>query len=210
MKFETRRIEGWMVNIGSGFSLEEQAALKQAMTLLTAQLKTIRKLVPARPLRELQKVPIWVSPRYANVQERAEYHPGAQWLKDNGRDPIMAKAVEITNVRIFEPECRRMPLFLLHELAHAYHDRVLTNEEPRLLAAYEKARKSGTYDNALRRDANGNERRERAYAMTNVQEYFAEGTEGFFGANDFFPFNRAGLQKHDPELHTLLAQIWRK
>ncbi|MGC4042476.1 MAG: hypothetical protein QM758_01580 [Armatimonas sp.] len=209
MQLETRRIEGWVVNIHSGFSPEEQAAFKQAMDLLTAQLKTIRKKVPVRPLKELQKVPIWISPRYPNIQERAEYHPGAQWLKDNGRDPAMAKAVEITNVRIFELETRRMPLFVLHELAHAYHDQVLTNDDPRLLAAYEHARKSGVYDNVLRRDGKGNERRERAYAMTNVQEYFAEGTEGFFGANDFYPFTRAELQKHDPELYALLVQIWR-
>jgi hypothetical protein len=192
-----------------GFSSEEQAALKRAEELLVAQLKTIRKRVPARPLSELRKVPLYVSPRYPNFSERAEYHPGADWLRDNGRDPAMAKAVEITNVRIFEKESRRMPLFLLHELAHAYHDRVLTFQEPHLLTAYENARRSGVYDSVLRRDAAGNERRDRAYALTSVQEYFAEGTEAFFGANDFYPFDRAALRKHDPELHTLLIAIWR-
>ncbi len=209
MKQVTRQIEGWSVTIRPGFSSEEQAALKRAEALLATQLRTIRKRVPRRPLTELWKVPIFLSPRYPGVPERAEYHPGADWLVENGRDPAMAKAVEITNVRIFEQETRRMPLFVLHELAHGYHDRVLTFQEPRLLAAYESARKSGAYDSVLRRDANGNERRERAYALVSVQEYFAEGTEAFFGANDFYPFDRATLQKHDPVLFKLLLHIWR-
>ncbi len=209
MKQITRQIEGWSVTVRAGFSSEEQPALKRAEALLAMQLRTIRRRVPRGPLRELRKVPIFLSPRYPNVPERAEYHPGADWLVENGRDPAMAKAVEITNVRLFEQETRRMPLFVLHELAHGYHDRVLTFQEPRLLAAYESARKSGTYDSVLRRDAKGNERRDRAYALVSVQEYFAEGTEAFFGTNDFYPFDRVALQKHDPMLFKLLLQIWR-
>ena len=37
---------------------------------------------------------------------------------------------------------------------------------------------------------------------------FAEGTEAFLYRNDFFPFVRAELARHDPKLHELLAKIW--
>jgi len=49
---------------------------------------------------------------------------------------------------------------------------------------------------------------ERAYAMTNPQEYFAETTEAFFGTNDFFPFTRDELKKLDPEMFALLEKLW--
>jgi dipeptidyl-peptidase-4 len=48
----------------------------------------------------------------------------------------------------------------------------------------------------------------RHYALTDHKEYFAEGTEAFFNRNDFYPFVRAELEKHDPTLHNLLLEIW--
>jgi hypothetical protein len=50
--------------------------------------------------------------------------------------------------------------------------------------------------------------RTRHYALTNHKEYFAEGTEAYFGANDFHPFVRAELKSFDPELHRVLREIW--
>jgi dipeptidyl-peptidase-4 len=51
-------------------------------------------------------------------------------------------------------------------------------------------------------------RKRKAYAANNVEEYFAEATEAFFGTNDFFPFVRAELREHDPELYRVLERIW--
>ena len=58
----------------------------------------------------------------------------------------MAKCVELTNVRIFAAECRRMPCFVLHEMAHAYHDQVLRFEDSDIIAAYQRARDRKSYD----------------------------------------------------------------
>jgi len=120
----------------------------------------------------------------------------------------MAKAVEFTNVRIFESECRRMPMMALHELAHAYHDQVLGNDHAEIGAAFEKAKASGKYDRVERSFGQGKNRFERAYALSTPQEYFAEATEAFFGVNDYFPFTRTALKKHDPEMFALLEKLW--
>jgi dipeptidyl-peptidase-4 len=93
---------------------------------------------------------------------------------------------------------------LLHELAHAYHDRVLTFQHAGIQEAWREAKKSGIYDSVLRISGT----KERHYALTDPQEYFAEGTEAFFGTNDFYPFVRAELQVHDPRLFRLLVEIW--
>ena len=39
---------------------------------------------------------------------------------------------------------------------------------------------------------------EKAYALNNPQEYFAEATEAFFGTNDFYPFVQIGAATSRP------------
>jgi hypothetical protein len=136
--------------------------------------------------------------------------PAAGWLKDHGRDPAMARGVEFSNVRIFERETRRMPNFTLHELAHAYHDRTLPDgfDNPQLKAAFENARKNKLYEQVEQRFGDGHSEIVRAYAMTNPMEYFAECSEAYFSTNDFFPFNREQLEKHDPQICGLLSTLW--
>jgi hypothetical protein len=205
---ETRLVCGWSVHIHSVCLATNAVATARALELLKAQLEEIVQKVPPPAVAVLQKVQLWISPEYPGIVPRAEYHPNAGWLREHGRDPAMAKGVEFTNVRIFDAEIRRMPNFALHELAHAYQDRVLGNRAADIKAAYEKAKASGTYDRVKRRDAAGREHLDRAYAMTNAQEYFAETTEAFFSRNDFFPFTRDELKPHDPEMFALLTKLW--
>ncbi len=207
---QTKSIEGWTVHVSDELLEKDKAATGRALELLTVQLREITRVVPAAAVLELRKVPLWFSAEYPGVQPRAEYHPGAGWLRDNKRDPAMEKAVEFTNVQIFERETKRMPNFALHELAHAYHDRVLPkgfgNEE--IKAAFEKAKTSGLYDRVEQRFGDGRSANVRAYAITNPMEYFAECSEAFFSTNDFFPFTREQLEKHDPEMFALLKSLW--
>lgn len=202
-----RQIAGWTVHVSKSIAA---VALAKALPLLEAQLEEIVRVVPQKAVAELQKVPLWINPEYPETPPRAEYHPGADWLRENGRDPAMEKAVEFTNVRIFEAECRRMPNFALHELAHAFHHRTLRMSYGNLeiKAAYDKAKSTGKYDQVERKDSEGRIHLERAYAMTNPQEYFAESTEAYFSRNDFFPFTRDELKQHDPEMFKLLKKLW--
>ncbi len=48
----------------------------------------------------------------------------------------------------------------------------------------------------------------RHYALTDPTEYFAEGTEAYFGVNDFYPYVQTELETHDPELYRLLKELW--
>ena len=204
-----RDIEGWRVCISKKLETEDTEALKVALNLLTQQLQEIRRVVPQAAVTELQKVTLWFSPEYPGVPPRAEYHPGAGWLRDHGRDPAMVKGVEFTNVRIFAAETRRMPNFALHELAHAYHDQVLGNSNQEVLAAFERAKAAGRYDRVERQDSEGRRTMDRAYALTSPQEYFAETTEAYFTKNDFQPFDREELKAFDPAAFELLGALWK-
>jgi len=206
---QTNVIAGWTVIISQRLLTEDKEATAKALELLTRQLEEIARAVPAPAVAKLRAVPLWFSPEYPTTRPRAEYHPNRAWLVENHRDPAMAKCVEFTNVRIFEAETKRMPNFALHELAHAYHDRVLGFESREIKAAYERAKTAKSYDSVERWHGNGRSNTtERAYAMTDHKEYFAETTEAFFSRNDFFPFTRKELHRHDPEMEKLLARLW--
>lgn len=207
---QTRQIEGWTVLISDELLEKEKPATDRAMELLTLQLQEIVRVVPAPAVVELRKVPLWFTPEYPGVKPRAEYHPGAGWLRDNKRDPAMEKGVEFTNVRDFERETKRMPNFVLHELAHAYHDRFLKNGfgNDEIKAAFENAKSQGLYDEVEQRFGDGRSAKVRAYAMSSPMEYFAESSEAFFSTNDFFPFNRDQLARHDPQITEVLTKLW--
>jgi hypothetical protein len=209
--FETNSIEGWALLVDARLLSEEKAATDRALELLREQLREIVRVVPAEAVTKLRETQLWFSPEYAGVRPTAEYHPNANWLREHGRNIEMAKGVEFTNIRRFEAESKRMPNFTLHELAHGFHDRVLEGGfgNAEIKAAYERAKASGSYEKVERWFGDGRPNTfERAYAMTNPMEYFAESTEAFFSRNDFFPFNRAELKKHDPEMERLLVKLW--
>ena len=202
--YRNQSIVGWPVRISETLQQEQPVKTRRAIELMTQQLKKLTQVLPAESLAAVQDVPIWISGKYNGFRPKAEYHPNVQWLRKAGRRPELVECVELTNTEIFERECKRMPMLMLHELAHAYHHQVLTVEQPDILAAYKQARASGSYEAVQR----GNGKIERAYGMTNHNEYFAETSEAFFGVNDFFPFNRDELRRHDPRMHELLKRLW--
>lgn len=204
---DQRLIAGWTVRIHPVL-FDDAVALEKALGLLRVQLDEIERVVPAKAVTELRKVPLWFNPEHPNTRPHAAYHPSADWLRDHGFDPEMAKGVEFTNVRIFEAETRRMPNFALHELAHAYHDRVLGFGNTEIEVAFEKAKAAGKYDKVQRQDSEGRKRLDKAYAMTNAKEYFAECSEAYFSRNDFYPFTHEELKQHDHEMFTQLGKLW--
>lgn len=207
--YQTRAIEGWTVHVSDKLLRDDPAQTATAIDLLAGQLEQIVRVVPAKAVAHLRNVPLWVDPPFPGTQPGAQYHPSADWLREHGRNPAMARCVEVTNVSIFPAECKRMPCFVLHELAHAYHDQVLGFDRPDIMAAYKRAVESKSYDAVERWNGPGRPTTvERAYAMTDHKEYFAESTEAFFGRNDFYPFTREQLKKHDPVMFKLLERVW--
>jgi hypothetical protein len=202
--YQKRTVEGWTVYVNKQLLNEQSELGKQALRLLEVKLYEMGRLVPERACRELRNVPIWLGVNDGHAP-CAEYHPSREWLVSNGYNPDKAKSVEIGNAKRFLTWSIDQPMMILHELAHAYMDRVLKHDDPAIKAAFDAAVQSKIYDSVLR--ANG--KTERAYAMTNPDEYFAEATEAYFGENDFYPFVKAELKVHDPRLFGVLEKAWR-
>ncbi|HEY3321661.1 MAG TPA: metallopeptidase [Planctomycetota bacterium] len=201
-----RAIEGWTVHVDNRLLDGDDAEIGgRALQLLGMRLADIKLVVAPDRLKALQEVPMWLDRTHGRLTSM-QYHPSAGWLRENGYSAAMEKCVHIPDARGFaDPRHQqRQPWCVLHELAHAYHDRVLGFDEKRIKAAWQQAKDSGRYDAVLLIDG----RTVKHYAMTNEKEFFAEMSEAYFGVNDFYPFNRAELLKENPELHRLLREIW--
>ena len=97
---------------------------------------------------------------------------------------------------------------VMHELAHAYHDRVLGFGYGPITSAYNNAMANSLYDLVSYHSGNGNYFDQEAYATTNHIEYFAELTEAYLGENDYFPFIEEEIEPHDALGYNVVQSVW--
>ena len=197
-------IRGWTVYVNHRLLEDKKELGQRALELLDVKLYDIVRAVPAPAVAKLRQIPIWME-----FKDRGSpcacYHPSKKWLSENGYNPDKAKAVEIANAATFLDWTAEQPSMVLHELTHGYHDTHLGGyRSPPIVAAYQRAVKEKLYESVLHWDG----KTVRAYALNNPQEYFAELSEAWFGANDFYPFVRAEVLAHDPEGVKMLRKMW--
>jgi hypothetical protein len=201
-----QKLEGWTIRVDDRLLTGPDKELgTRVLRCLEGKLADIKVVLPAEKVAKLQSVVIVLDLEHGNLGSM-QYHPSAGWLKSNGYSTTLEKCVHIPRAADLPTKrnIREQPWVILHELAHAYHDQVLSFEEPRIKEAFEKYKKSGRGDKTLL--FNGD--RVKHYALTTPMEFFAEMTEAYFGVNDFFPFNRAELKESEPEIFALLQHIW--
>ena len=206
-RYEVRTMEGWTVLVNKTFLGKQAKLAKETLALLRAQLRQIVRSVPPAAVKKLRTIHIWVEEKEQNPPCMT-YHPAAEWLRDHGKNPDKARCVELANARNFLKWTQEQPWMVLHELSHGYHHQFLKRgfENPEIKNAFDNAIKSKRYESVLR----SNGKKEKAYATTNPMEYFAEASEAYFGKNDFYPFDRAELEQHDPKMFALVDKVWHK
>ena len=196
-------LHGWRVLVSKQLLAQDGALALQVLNLLDAQLNTIQSKVPLKAVQALQAAPIWLELQTPGLRG-AQYHWSADWLSSNGYDPRKARAVEIASARDYLEWSQLQPSIILHELAHAYHDRVLGKDHPELLSAFNSAGNRGLYESV----ASAQGPVGRAYALNNYLEFFAELTEAYFVRNDFFPFTRDELHQYDTVGYAMIESVW--
>lgn len=181
-----------------------QGITRPALELLESKLAQVIELTPEHTHESLRTVRFWIEQHNPGFP-CACYHPGSQWLSENGYNTDKTGGIEITNTEHFvEWTDRDQPFMVLHELAHAYHDRVLDFSHPEIRAGFEQAQKLEKYESV--RHISGQDRRH--YGLNNEREYFAELTESYFGMNDFEPFTRDELAEFDPIGLEMIERMW--
>lgn len=210
-------VDGYMnININGFHILVQEIAAKNSVDETNA---TLEKLyislfeidnfgLDSAIISELKNIRIFVD--WNNTIGAGVYHPSESWLLENGYIPEKAKAVEIPNVIDFNYiSTLNQPYVVLHELAHAYHDRVLDFYNLDILNAYQNALDKGLHRNVTLNSGNGVFFTvPEAYGLNNHIEFFAELTESYFGRNDFYPFNRAELAEYDSVGYAMIEKAW--
>ena len=130
-----KKLEGWTIKVDPKLLKNENNEFKdQVFTALANHLQRIKYILPAAKVKEMQKLPIWLDHHYEPLGSM-QYHPGVTWLRANKHDPRLVKHVHIPRAKALlnRSQWAKHPYVILHELAHAYHDQVLSkgfeNEE---------------------------------------------------------------------------------
>ncbi len=168
-----------------------------------AESAKIQTVVPEASFAGLRHAVFWVNAN--GLKPGAAYHPNPEYLKRAGVPTAYAHCVEIQQAGDFlKRTIPTQPWVVLHELAHKFHFEVLGEKRGDIRDAYAAAKASGAYLKV--KHANGKEGP--AYALANDKEYFAELTEAYFGKNDFYPFTKEELRKHDPQGFAMIEACW--
>jgi len=184
--------------------MAHEADLAPALAQFASQIDEISAAVPPPVLAVLRKVRIWLEWQQC-ADAASRFHPARAWLLEHGDNPEKAGEIEICNLRHWVAWSKQnQPSSLLHELAHAYHFRVLGEQHKGILNAYQHAMAAGLYDSV---PYSGSGRRQ-PHAALSAAEYFAELTEAYFGRNDYYPFTRAELVDHDAEGYSIVERLW--
>ncbi|MFT7668078.1 MAG: hypothetical protein ACI8X5_000765 [Planctomycetota bacterium] len=198
-------MRGWTVNVDPGLLAAENGLGERALNLLDHKLFDVCHVVPALALKQLKQITIWMDLDDPRVQGGV-YHPSREWLESNDYNPQLAKSIQFGNAENFISWSFTQPWMVMHELAHAYHHQFLGYDDERIESAYDAAKESKRYEQVLH---SGGERK-RAYGLNNSKEYFAELTEAYFGANDFYPFVQVEVAQFDEQAFKVLGEVWGK
>jgi len=173
---------------------------------LEKQMNNIKRVLTAEQFETLRQTKIWIEWENPALDSPSAYMGSAEWIKLRGLNPEKYGCIEINNTTKFlQSAARAQPWILMHELAHAWHFKVLGETHPGILKAYADAMDQHLYDSV---DYYDGLKKRRAYAAKNRYEYFAELSEAWFGKNDYFPFTREQLQQYDPQGFKLMQDVW--
>jgi hypothetical protein len=209
--YQVKVIEGFTVLLSNETVRNDQSSEdeRKPIAVLEHELKTIAGLMPARALKILRNILIWVEwderVKMSNGREgnpTAIYYGGHQLnLLAQNRHPLKAKNVTILRMKSLtgehQPRGDSGRCVILHEIAHAVHDQLLGRNNLAVKAAYKQAMERKLYDSNM-------------YAATNEPEFFAELTCSYFDQLQYYPRTRADLHQHDPVTYKLMEQTWGK
>ncbi len=192
-RYVETEVLGWKLAVDTQLIDRDTSLLKTALALIGKELNEINYNIPASALKVIREAKIYV------VKFEGGSHSGRYWPKANtgSRSPTIKRRsgnLEVIAGRYIDAIRIRRKSLLLHELAHAYHDRLASAEHKLIYQTYDRAMSEGLYRGR--------------YARTNSHEYFAELTTMYFGKNTYFPVDRFDLRGYDPKGYRMIENLW--
>lgn len=201
-KYKELQVEGWTIHVQKELYAKKQLR-EDVVALLRTELWEIRTRLPASVVERLQEVPMRFHLDRPDCPGGV-YHPSAQWLADHDLPSDWAEGIEFGVAANFLSWSRNQPDMVLHELSHAWHHQVLGYDHAGIREAFQEVSKSKSLEDILYITGGT----QKAYALTNPMEFFAEMSEAWWGVNDMYPFVRGELMMDFPKVAELMPQAW--
>ena len=178
-------------------------AIKEAAWLIKQMLQHREDILQVLVQNGFRFVVIAHNEKITQIPEYDYLRPKFYWdLRARGlgaRPPIFIASCGEENLLNYQGDPYKSNSILIHEFSHAIHLIGLKTVDPsfdkRLKQAFNSARKNGLW--------------KRLYAITNAEEYWAEGTQFWFntGKNHHVK-TRKHLKTYDPPLAALLTEVY--
>lgn len=201
-EYQSIELQGWDVHIQVEL-YEEKELREDVLALLRTELWEIRTRLPAQVVERLQEVEMRLHLDRPGCSGGV-YHPSERWLIDHDLPAEWAKGIEFGNAANFLSWSRQQPDMVLHEMSHAWHHQVLGYDHAGIKEAFAAIQESGDLEDILYTSGG----RQRAYALNNEMEFFAEFSEAWWGVNDMYPFVRGEVLEAFPQVGTLMDTSW--
>lgn len=205
-----RKAAGWTVWLERELAEEHGELAENAVSRLEHKLQATLDILPSHSHHILRKLPIFLM--LGEQSTAGGRNNGAQYFQANAPayrdhlDPRWSSALVIYSARNYTRLSEHWSLLvLLHEFSHAWHLEQWPEKRPDILQAWEHAVHNELYEGI--KDVNG-KRIDRAYAVTNQLEYFAELSGTYFLGGEYEPFDRGGLREHDPVGLAMVEKMW--
>jgi len=222
-RYTTYKVHDYLVHVNKDLLTLGNEKVQIAMDILEDRLVDAAAVIPKGALKQLEKIPFFVEAKnsFATAEKvngvalASMYFPIGQ--KYEGVPVEKQGGIEIAAPAfLLEPWQKSTnklnPYWMLHEMAHAYHDRVLGMDNKRVREAYNSAQVKKLYDEVEMKTIGWNNRieiqRKPAYARTNELEYFAELSVAYLAENWQYPYTAESLRKHDPSGYALMKEVW--
>jgi hypothetical protein len=184
---------------------------RRPLDVLELEFNDLKRVLAPKLFELLRGIPVYVhwdaAPADSGVV--AVYRSAADPSRLKEGERARANCVDILTLRrlgeLRPPGSRFQQIVTLHEMAHAVHHRLLGFDAPEVLAAFQQAVDRKLYDDVWDRT----NRRGRAYARTNANEYFAEISCAYLDSCHFYPFTYSDLRGHDPAGFALAESVWK-
>jgi hypothetical protein len=205
------RIDDLRVAVGKQLQDEAPQVGKKALERLKALRTQVLNALPLKARKQLRRIPFFLmygpeakgggrSNGLDYIQKDApRYHPE---LDSRWGDAVVVYCAQ-NYIDISDLWARKA---LVHEFAHAYQLEHWPEHQPDIQSAWEHARDSGLYRNV--HDIETGKTLERAYALVNQLEYFAELSAMYFATCNYQPSNRDRLKTYDPVGYAMIRELW--
>lgn len=200
-------IEGYAIPLIVEKKLHDSApkTLALAATKLSNTLTKACKIFTKTICSQFNQVKYFI---FTGNESRTGGRHGGQWYfpKGNGTSEKFDHSIVIRSAYDYLRYSDDAALMTaIHELSHAYYYLHYQRLYKSNMNAYQNALKKKLYTNVKNKQGRNTEK---AYALTNEREYFAELAKIYWLHNYYFPFSREELRAYDPEGYLMISQAF--